>query len=261
MKNALLFVAVAALGGVSCDLLDSPGEWDINSREMVRKDFMRRTLPSGFITGAGHPDTVEAVDLGLSVKWADISLGQSPDNPSGDLYAWGEISPSGSYGWDSYEYNDFDPSRPGLLFINRYCFDRYGLMQDLESGSMCLDSLDDAAAMQWSDGWRMPTIEECRELATQCRWSYDEAERCAVVTGPNGNSIRFNQTYVGVGKDKFASAQGAAIPGIWSSTLSAGASPDAACLNITISPGSVSASLSSGQNRFTGLHIRPVTLK
>lgn len=86
---------------------------------------------------AGHP----MVDLGLSVKWATTDLGSSSPYKSGDKYSWGETTAFTSYG--NYTYRDVVDVLP-------------------ESA--------DAAAVNWGEGWRMPTIEEMSELLYNCDW-------------------------------------------------------------------------------------------
>jgi hypothetical protein len=40
---------------------------------------------------------MRAIDLGLSVKWADRNLGANTPADVGDFYAWAEISPKSEY--------------------------------------------------------------------------------------------------------------------------------------------------------------------
>ena len=46
----------------------------------------------------------EAVDLGLSVKWASFNLGASKEYEYGDYYAWGETATKDNYDWASYKW-------------------------------------------------------------------------------------------------------------------------------------------------------------
>ena len=43
------------------------------------------------------PSSDEAVDLGLSVKWAPYNVGASKPTEYGNYYAWGEIEPKTDY--------------------------------------------------------------------------------------------------------------------------------------------------------------------
>ncbi|MBQ5548198.1 MAG: hypothetical protein IIT33_05095, partial [Prevotella sp.] len=51
------------------------------------------------------PAGVEAVDLGLSVKWANMNLGASKSSDYGTYYAWGETKPKKYYSWDTYAWS------------------------------------------------------------------------------------------------------------------------------------------------------------
>ena len=83
---------------------------------------------------------VNAVDLGLSVLWADRNIGaESPEEP-GHFFAWGETT--------ARDYNSF---------ANPYVFD------GAETPAILPGKYDTATAL-WGDGWRMPTKEELLAL-------------------------------------------------------------------------------------------------
>lgn len=46
----------------------------------------------------------EAVDLGLSVKWASWNVGASKPEDYGAYYAWGETEEKDLYDWNTYKY-------------------------------------------------------------------------------------------------------------------------------------------------------------
>ena len=97
-----------------------------------------------------NPDTHEAVDLGLSVKWATCNIGANEPWEYGDYFAWGETTAKESYSWDTYS-----PTT---------CTDADGnLMAEY-----------DAAVKNWGSAWRMPTLEEKKELlnADNCAWTW-----------------------------------------------------------------------------------------
>ncbi|MBO4607297.1 MAG: hypothetical protein J5682_05310, partial [Prevotella sp.] len=50
-----------------------------------------------------EPLTFGLVDLGLSVKWANMNLGGDTPQGLGSYYAWGETSPKSSYTWTNYK--------------------------------------------------------------------------------------------------------------------------------------------------------------
>lgn len=109
---------------------------------------------------------VEAVDMGLSVRWASCNVGAESATADGDYFAWGELTPSDSYVWR-----------------NSSTYDK------ILRGDVLPPAND--ASIQLGEGWRMPTIEEFDELSTRCEWrSLQQDGRYGYeVTGPNGNSI------------------------------------------------------------------------
>ena len=49
-----------------------------------------------------------AVDLGLSVKWANMNVGASQDSGFGSYFAWGEIKPKPLYSWGTYLWSQLN---------------------------------------------------------------------------------------------------------------------------------------------------------
>lgn len=101
------------------------------------------------------PET-EFIDLGLSVSWGIKNLGAGTQYALGDKYAWGETTPKNSFSWSNYIWCD------GTNRVTKYNTpDQLVLLPE-----------DDAATEALHDGWRIPKIEEWRELMTMCRWDY-----------------------------------------------------------------------------------------
>lgn len=126
----------------------------------------------------GAADVHEAVDLGLSVKWASCNIGAATPDQFGDYYAWGETKTKTSYSWANY----FDcVEGEGAPVFKKY---KDGVLTTLESE-------DDVAVQLWGNGWRMPTADEMRELVEKCKWEETtmQASKGFMVTGPNGNTI------------------------------------------------------------------------
>ena len=116
-------------------------------------------------------DEHEAIDLGLSVRWATCNVGAKDPQDFGRLYAWGEVAIKTSYTESNYKYyNEYQYEYIGT----NICGTRY-----------------DVARQQWGGKWRLPTRSEVSELTSRCTWTADEVEGVAGyrVTGPNGNSI------------------------------------------------------------------------
>ncbi len=132
---------------------------------------------------ASFVDGHEAVDLGLSVKWATCNVGASTPTGYGDYYAWGEISPKSNYDWDTYKW--CNGSRESLT---KYCVDsEYGKVDN----RIVLSSSDDVATVNWGKRWRIPTQEEWEELLDKCKleWTRQNNVNGCLVVGPSGNSI------------------------------------------------------------------------
>ena len=124
-----------------------------------------------------------AVDLGLSVKWAPFNVGASNPEDYGDYYAWGETEPKSKYSWVTYKW--CNGSYNSLTKYNTSS--SYGTVDN----KTCLDLSDDAARANWGGSWRMPTDAELTELLTRCTWTWTTqgGKNGYEVKGPNGNAI------------------------------------------------------------------------
>ena len=93
---------------------------------------------------ANNNDTKEAVDLGLSVKWATCNLGATKPEEYGNYYAWGEITTKASYTWANYKYANEDYEA-----LTKYCsksnYGKDGFTDTLTT----LAASDDAAIQNW----------------------------------------------------------------------------------------------------------------
>lgn len=119
----------------------------------------------------------EAVDLGLSVKWAAMNIGAEKAGDPGDYFAWGETERKDDYTWGAYQHG----TSPDDLLKYSY-----------SDGLLALESADDAAAANWGGAWRMPTQVEWEELCNKCNctWEWMEETPGYRITGKkNGNSI------------------------------------------------------------------------
>ena len=109
----------------------------------------------------------EAIDLGLSVKWASFNLGAYKPSDPGSTFHWGEKCPS-------------TDKRVKAKRINVNAI-----------GDISGNPEYDAATNLLGGHWRMPTPDECKELLSQCIWKAEERD-CVegrLVTGPSGHSI------------------------------------------------------------------------
>lgn len=80
-------------------------------------------------------DLSSAVDLGLSVRWADHNIGSTEGDDFGTFFTW------------SYTKNE------------------------VNSGTSISGTSEDAATKLWGSQWRMPTKAEMEELVEKCTWT------------------------------------------------------------------------------------------
>lgn len=125
----------------------------------------------------------EAVDLGLSVKWASCNVGADTPEGYGSYFAWAETTPKSTYTWDNYKYKD--------QTTDNYTKYTYSHSDGTPDGKWYLEKEDDAAAYQWGGTWRIPTNSEFNEMSNACTHEWEEVNGVAGMryTAPNGNSI------------------------------------------------------------------------
>ena len=121
----------------------------------------------------------EYIDLGLpsGTLWASCNVGAESPEEYGDYFAWGETTTKSDYS-----------SSTSVT---------YGLsISELESRGIIgsdgnLPAEYDAATANWGGSWRMPTLDEMKELIDNCTWTWttQNGVNGYEVTGPNGNSI------------------------------------------------------------------------
>ncbi len=161
--------------------IEIPVDWikQINTRSVEKKTLYfvidengNENTREGTITlqGNGLKQTIkivqaappQAVDLGLSVEWSNLNIGASSSKDSGGYYKWAD--PTGTK--QSVFLKDYPSSNPPMNI----------------SGTEY-----DIAHMQWGDGWRLPTLDEFRELCSKCSTKWNGSGYTFV--GPNGNSL------------------------------------------------------------------------
>lgn len=187
---------------------------------MKKSIFLSFLVP---LVSFGQP-AYEAVDLGLSVKWASRNIGATNIEQEGDLFAWGEITPKAEYTMDNYQYRDVDSQ------------------WTIDIGNEISNTQYDVAKTICKDKWRMPTQKEMLELCEKCSWEwtiYNNAYGYEV-TGSNGNKI-----FMPTGKEQEGH--------YWSGTLSQGLGRTAIELII-----SSQVYTTHGTYKFKGQMIRPV---
>ena len=133
----------------------------------------------------GGDDNHEWVDLGLpsGTLWAKTNIGATAPEDYGDYFAWGETEPKDYYAWTTYKWCNGSSSS-----LTKYCTDSsYGTVDN----KLELELEDDAATVNWGEKWRMPSLEQIKELKDECTstWTTQNGVNGCLVTGPNGNTM------------------------------------------------------------------------
>lgn len=116
-----------------------------------------------FTTGSQGPSVPvpEAVDMGLSVKWASFNVGASKQEDCGSYFAWGETDPEKtSFSWTTYKWS-------GGVYqdeMTKYCTLASEGLNGFKDSKVTLEPDDDAARKVYGSNWRMPTKAEFEEL-------------------------------------------------------------------------------------------------
>lgn len=115
------------------------------------------------------------VDLGLpsGTKWASCNIGAASIYESGGYYAWGETEEKNNYDWSNYTH----------------CNGSYGSCYNI--GEDIAGTEYDVAYNLWGGTWRMPSIDQFKELEQSCTkvWTKRNGMNGCLITGPNGASI------------------------------------------------------------------------
>lgn len=128
----------------------------------------------------------DAVDMGLSVKWASYNVGANAPEDSGLYYAWGETDDDKSdFSWTTYIWDAGTTGRN----LTKYCTSsQYGTV-DYKT---VLEQADDVAHVKWGGAWRMPTDAEWTELLNGCTWTWttlNGVDGYRATSKTTGNSI------------------------------------------------------------------------
>lgn len=112
-------------------------------------------------------DNHYAVDLGLSVLWADCNVGANYPSEFGGLYGWTDATGNNT----SINNNVYPSANPPM--------------------SICGNAKYDIARKKWGGAWKLPTKDEFNELIKKCTWELEVIGNSGgyIVTGPNGNKI------------------------------------------------------------------------
>jgi len=195
-------------------------------------------------TGGGDTpqpqQTIEAVDLSLSVKWGSANL-NLPDATA--YYAWGDTSVRRSS--DVWNYTHWKGNK-----CLRYNTDvNYSVWDKLKT----LEKQDDAALAALGKGWHIPTEAEWNELLTCCKWQWVSGSNPGykVTSKYNGGTIFLPAEGFVIGTDVQCKGE---CGYYWSASLPQECPIYATALSFDCD----SASTASRVPRVFGLSIRPV---
>ena len=183
LREKEVVVCFAAADGSSYKCIKTP-----------TKEYMAGTrygLTCDEIERDGQP-VPEAVDLGLSVKWATFNVGATKPEDFGKYYAFGETK---GYGEDdfsnltNYAWNNYSSFTKTAFYTSTYKWNygesifaitkysdtpEYGYKGFIDNKTV-LEPQDDAASVNWGINWRTPTKAEWEELAddANCTWTLE----------------------------------------------------------------------------------------
>ena len=172
---------IAGVTSAISTLVDQVKDGDTDAASALAQIIQKLEDLKGSIGGGGTtPSTMEYVDLGLpsGLKWAKCNLGASKPSERGDYYAWGETAHKAKYYWITYKWMQAD--HLGWQYITKYTIadgQTEGIWYD-SSGAFIGDNktvlvaADDAATANLGSPWRMPTIDEIKELIDKCTWTW-----------------------------------------------------------------------------------------
>lgn len=132
---------------------------------------------------SSYPDN--AIDLGLSVRWASCNIGATRPEDYGGYYAWGETEVKDEYNEVTYLFIEggVDENGDGMYDYGEEYVD---FASDISGTEY------DVARVKLGDNWRMPTIKECHELFDSCltEWtSVNGVSGLKATSRKTGNSI------------------------------------------------------------------------
>lgn len=150
------------------------------------------------VLASGKVGDYAYVDLGLpsGMRWATCNMGASKPAEYGDYYAWGEtaVEEDHNYTRETYKWDTVNPKSDTDVKLLKYCdMSSHGIVDD----KLELDPEDDAAIVNYGEGWRMPSDKEMKELCDGCTWFWTSdfhatgVAGCVGISKFNGNIIFF----------------------------------------------------------------------
>lgn len=166
-------------------------------------------------------DGHEFVDLDLpsGTLWATCNLGANMPEDYGRYFAWGENVGYTEYAIDNYcfDWAKYRYCTGTSTKMTKYVTNStYGSIDNARE----LETLDDAAAVNWGADWKIPSWEQWQELYSSCRWEW------TTINGINGykvSSTNNNWIFLPAGGyfDNTSIINKGAFGDYWTSTLCA----------------------------------------
>lgn len=121
---------------------------------------------------SGKVNGHDFVDLGLpsGTLWATCNIGAEKPEDFGGYFAWGEINTKDTYNWTFYKYNPYSP---------------------LFGSQKWLQAENDAATVNWGDGWCTPDFSTWMELYqnTTNIWTIQNGVNGRLFSANNGRTL------------------------------------------------------------------------
>lgn len=159
LSFALLSISANAKDFMKVELSDgTTATYNVSKIEQMTF-FQEEDEPQGGVTISGYIGSYSYVDLGLEsgTLWATYNIGTTTPLEKGDYFAWGETETKSKYNKESYKFWDATTGK----------YSKYG-----SAYGITLDPEDDAATANWGKAWRMPTVEQWKELKESCTWEF-----------------------------------------------------------------------------------------
>ena len=194
-----------------------------------------------FATKSTPGTTPTAINLGLSVKWADRNVDANLPEQDGNYYAWGDLQTQLNYTAVTY--------RHATGSVNSYSMHNIG--KNITASQW------DIATIKFAGCWRMPTKAEMNELMNSCSWTWGTKEGVPGYWVENASSHE-NIFLPAAGYRTGTNLNENDVNGrYWAGTTDSGSDSYAQALYFT----PTSRSVGQGNDyriRFEGLTIRPV---
>lgn len=173
-------------------------------------DFKIETNMLGFGTA---PDIVKPIDLGLpsGTKWANanLTMDNCGRNKVGDKFSWGETFPKEEFNKETYVSN-CEPDSHLTGFYARF--------RDIGDEKDRLLQQYDAAAELWKGKWRIPSLEQWKELKFWCEMTSIRAGRYGFLRFTS----KINSNFIIIPKAEWTQIEGGKLAkytdGYWSRT-------------------------------------------